>query len=256
MTEIKSPPRHNFALRFLERFIAVPRRFTAAFVLILPLFAWMALGLYSGNFYGDDEPYWCGEIPGPGDPNPFPLTLLIYCSSLFKTLGLFLAVQIALALTFALLQERGAEVSARRRAAIRSASFFLCALLCLATFRKTVFDLEPFFMLIAAAVLIFALAAVPLAADGIAEGKKALPAFLGRTLLAAIAAALATAAAIFAYSSARESLSYNSLRFYVQLYVQPLAGAFILGVFFPWLFMAGIPDAPHQTAPLQESPHE
>ena len=238
-------------MKFLERFIAVPRRFTAAFVLILPLFAWMALVLYSGNFYGDDEPYWCGEIPGPGDPNPFPLTLLIYCSSLFETLGLFLSAQIALSLTFALLQERGATVSLKRRAAIRSASFFLCALLCLATFRKTVFDLEPFFMLIAAAVLIFALAAVPLAADGIAEGKKALPAFLGRTLLAAIAAALATAAAIFAYSSARESLSY-SLRFYVQ----PLAGAFILCVFFPWLFMAGLPDAPHKTEPVQESPND
>ena len=94
-----------------------------------------------------------------------------------------------------------------------------------------------------------ALTSVPLVADGIHKGIKALPAFLGRSLLAAVMALLA---ATITYCLANEifpGLRYHEI-------AQGLTIVIYIYIAIPWLFMMGIPDAPHKTEPVQESPND
>ncbi len=242
MTE--TAPKPNFAVRCVQKIAGVPKRFTAAFVLILPLFVLHLLPQrfesYCFNHNLDcTQGLFLENPPGPAPEALSPRSTLL-------AISLFIAAQMALFISFALLKERGAEVSAKKRAALHAAPILLSALFAVALFHQTIFVTMPLLMLVTALVFALALAAVPLIAQGFEEGKKALPAFLGRILLAAVIALLipflilVLAAQIGLIRGSTETLMFTLFN----------------TVIFPWLFMAGIPDAPHQTAPILDSPHD
>ncbi len=213
-------------MKFLERFIAVPRRFTAAFVLMLTLSGWTLMAAWT-NMAED-----LGEF-------------------LFASLYFFLSAQMAPCLAFALLKERGLSVSAPKRAAFHAAPILLSAVYWywLDNIKNwnTLVTPDPFGMsLVACTAVGIALTAVPLVADGIYKGIKALPAFLDRSLLSAVMALLASTITLFLGAEIFPGLRYNGI-------AEDLTLLIYIYIAFPWLFMMGIPDAPHQSAPIQRS---
>ncbi|GEM_PF-3569268 len=255
MTEIKSPPpRHNFALRFLERFIAVPRRFTAAFVLSVPLLVWMAFSffLFSGWKH---EGFFLTHVDRR---ETVDLSWLMPTSPMLG-IGLCLMAEMALSLTFALLKERGVSVTPAVRWMIHvlpvliSAGYILFAFFAGAPrFFAEVSPTEqrPFYgftfgfprgavLAVLCSISLFILS--PIAVPLFAGDKKSLAPHLGRLVLAFFIAGVLSLALFIAFGCLSAVIP------------GAIFGIALLPVAFPWLFMAGIPETAKKAAEVSEN---
>ncbi len=235
MTE--TAPKPNFAVRCVQKIAGVPKRFTAAFIGILPLFVWIVLMIRAMSFIGDDSPYhWTdrGLVHDPEDPDPFPFARIVFANPWSLSLDLFLVAQIALCIAFALSAERGIAVSLQKRVRVCMGSFLCCALFAAAMSFLPWNFADHIFQGTTVAVLTCAPAAVPLIALGSEEGKKEAKRLFNRNLLAALIAGLIAFAALFGFSFLWARLPSPDSCY-------SLGNAFILSFVFFWLFMAGIP---------------
>ncbi len=236
-------PQNNLAARALRKFVAVPRRFTSAFILLVVFFVWMSLLVYGGNYIGDDEPYGrcdCGvQLCAYEDAHDvFPLARIFGCSSLADAITFLLITQLALGLVFALIRERGTKVLSKWRFFTHLSAIFLSLLLVFIVSPRMMLG-DSFISKATSFVFVLAFMAVPLVTGGIKEGKKELPVFLGRSLLAALGAVLAVIAAAAVYNFLLQRFLGFS---HGEVVLKAIVESFIFTILFFWTFMAGIPE--------------
>ena len=288
----------------IARLWALPRRFTAAFVLSILLFLWVSLegGTFWYGFACQKEcpvfekdlrnvpaaiafvervgyAFTCGGIiNGDGWTGGRPqLPLGTICIEQESSIGpadilessdfgayspaahavalgfaLFLVAQMALAFAFAALKERGIKVSTRRRLLFHIflpmglALVFAYPVFVTATFSgyPTMVVQWPLWILISAAILVIARRIVERKAPSSASSGTLRQAFLA--MLPAIVFWFIRNA-ILPFSE-----HYSPLIKFSEIALA-LIYFFLFTAGFAWLFMAGIPDAPHKTEPVQES---
>lgn len=241
-------------MKFLERFIAVPRRFTAAFVLSIPLLVWTAVSffLFSG---WEHEGFFLTHVDRR---ETVDLHWLMPTSPMLG-IGLCLMAEMVLSLTFALLQERGVRATPAVRWMIHvlpvliSAGYLLFAFFAGAPrFFAEVSPTEqrPFYgftfgfprgavLAVLCSISLFILS--PIAVPLFAGGKKSLPAHLGRLVLAFFIAGLLSLALFIACALLSDVIPGTFL------------GAMLLPLAFFWLFMAGIPETAKKAAEVSEN---
>ncbi len=224
-------------IRFFKRLWLVPKRLTAAFSLIPIFFIWIWLtqkltfsgGTPSALFFAEPqtfEPQLSASLPR---------------SPMFS-LGICILTEMALCIAFARLKERGVQIKTGLRCALHAALPILCAVFACVTFSQNFVPEQdrggalslaiarPFFLCFAVVALFSALvlAAVPL----IAEGKKALPAFLGWIALLLLSVVLWLILPISADAEGYFSLNLDLAGFAQSAW--PLVDAIAI----PWCLMA------------------
>ena len=250
----ETPQRPNFAVRAFRRFVNVPRRFTAAFVLSFPLLVWTAVSFFLFSDW-EHEGFFLTRVDRR---ETVDLHWLMPTSPMLG-IGLCLMAEMALSLTFALLQERGVRATPAVRWMIHALPVLICAGYILFAFfagaprffaEVSPTEQRPFYgftfgfprgavLAVLCSISLFILS--PIAVPLFAGGKKSLPAHLGRLVLAFFIAGLLSLALFIACALLSAVIPSTFL------------GAVLLPLAFLWLFMAGIPET---EAPKSSSAEE
>lgn len=167
--------------------------------------------------------------------------------------ALFLVAQMALAFAFAALKERGVKVSTRRRLQFHiflplgfAGGFGFPLSVSGILGYPTMVVLWPLWILISAAILVITRLIVD---------RKAPSSASSRTLRQAFLAMLPAIVFWFIRNAILPFSEHSSLINFCEIALA-LIYFFLFTAGFAWLFMAGIPDAPHKTEPVQESPND